>query len=208
MRNIPFILLLIFQLPFVAQTQTVIKMKREGGVSIIRWQICSQRFKRLRRMDLAFALCYLSLSLILALYQPSLTCLLAKNTNHCLSSDLYIRSWLNSTRYIPGFILIGPYLKRKMIQMEMETSALKKYWWRVGLSSRLINSGMRVNSQPALEITRALSKLINRNLMLVAPAEDVAPEDKENTPWVPIESFKVSSANFLIIALGLARKFC
>ena len=35
MRNIFFILLLIFQLPFVGQTQTVIKMKREGGVSII-----------------------------------------------------------------------------------------------------------------------------------------------------------------------------
>ncbi len=35
MRNILFILLLLFQLPFEAQAQTVIKMKREGGVSII-----------------------------------------------------------------------------------------------------------------------------------------------------------------------------
>jgi hypothetical protein len=60
---------------------------------------------------------------------------------------------------------------------------------------------MRVNSQPALEITRALSKLINRNLMLVAPPaqSEATVEDKENAPWVPIESFKVCFRVLLII---------
>ena len=35
MRNIYLILLLLFQLSFTGQSQTVIKMKKEGGVSII-----------------------------------------------------------------------------------------------------------------------------------------------------------------------------